>query len=488
MGTFISRIKRDNVEVPQEKRKELGEKLYRLMTMGGMMVLDYFSLFDKKYITLKPIQFNDNGFYFTYNYFEDDIWESAGYNEKKGYFWSNKIGNRQFGLAVVAGYTLEREYLSGIPIIDLNGSVRTCWGSLMWINTALGESYKFKHDDPWEQYLILKQLGKENNYSADNFSCFWDMLNGFRGMMDIIAVTQGIPALIEELDKPQRSDESDSNYKFRLERKEDIEFLLLKINQFKDSSTVPVQEQYEYLISLVRNAFILSYDKDILEQYEANNLDVLYYRIVIYGYTGVIGRIIADVYSKDFWEVWERIKDVAKREPNDHASYAFETDEMFFVSKDDLVYYWSREKPIDFSDEMQEWLHSLKNRFYEIMTKGVSMHSPLKRIQSIMDFAEEHYFQAYFFNDFLNETMENIVDSKYMALWQLFDEVLHVPENLKTASVLFEVDHSQFSRSRRCDHWFWLDEEYKFNKGRQAMRRFIALMANHELRNEIFGF
>ena len=67
MGTFISRIKRDNVEVPQEKRKELGEKLYRLMTMGGMMVLDYFSLFDKKYITLKPIQFNDNGFYFTYN-------------------------------------------------------------------------------------------------------------------------------------------------------------------------------------------------------------------------------------------------------------------------------------------------------------------------------------------------------------------------------------------------------------------------------------
>ena len=38
MGTFISRIKRDNVEVPQEKRKELGEKLYRLMTMGGCII------------------------------------------------------------------------------------------------------------------------------------------------------------------------------------------------------------------------------------------------------------------------------------------------------------------------------------------------------------------------------------------------------------------------------------------------------------------
>ena len=70
MGAFASIIKSDKVEVPQEKRKELGEKMYKLMTLAGMMEDGSFSLFGKTYRTLKPIQFNDDGFYFCYNYFD----------------------------------------------------------------------------------------------------------------------------------------------------------------------------------------------------------------------------------------------------------------------------------------------------------------------------------------------------------------------------------------------------------------------------------
>ena len=137
MGAFASIIKSDKVEVPQEKRKELGEKMYKLMTLAGMMEDGRFSLFGKVYRTLKPIQFNDNGFYFCYNYFEDDFWETAGYDEKEGRFWSSKLGHRQFALGILAGYALEGAYLPGLSAVDYDGGISTGRAYLMWANTAL---------------------------------------------------------------------------------------------------------------------------------------------------------------------------------------------------------------------------------------------------------------------------------------------------------------------------------------------------------------
>ena len=66
---------------------------------------------------------------------------------------------------------------------------------------------------------------------------------------------------------------------------------------------------------------------------------------------------------------------------------------------------------------------------------------------------------------------------------------LHDPENLKAASVLFEIaDPNWVGSSRKCDQWGCLSSEDKFNKGHQAMRRFLALVANRDLRNKVFGF
>ena len=489
MGAFASIIKSDKVEVPQEKRKELGEKMYKLMTLAGMMEDGSFSLFGKTYRTLKPIQFNDDGFYFCYNYFEDDFWETAGYDEKKGRFWSNKIGHRQFALGILAGYALEGAYLPGLSAVDYDGHVSTGKAYLMWANTVLGEHYRTSNGDPWEIYLLLRELGQEKYYSINNFSGFWYTLNGFMGLMDIIAVTKGIQAVVDELGKEQEEDESDEDYRFRLDTKDDVNYMLKTVCEFKKNSTMPIDEQYEYLIELVRDAFVFSIRKDILEKYKANNLEVLYCRILIMNYIGIIGKIIANVYEKDFWEVWDRIKDVAKRDTTKSKIYDYETDEYFQVSKDDLIYFWTKEKPIEFSEDLQAWLQGLKSRFEQIIAEGVNMQFPFRRIKATLDFAQEHYVRIYVFDDFMNETMDYITDARFIALWQLFDEVLHDPENLKAASVLFEIaDPNWVGSSRKCDQWGCLSSEDKFNKGRQAMRRFLALVANRDLRNKVFGF
>ena len=489
MGAFASIIKSDKVEVPQEKRKELGEKMYKLMTLAGMMEDGSFSLFGKTYRTLKPIQFNDDGFYFCYNYFEDDFWETAGYDEKKGRFWSNKIGHRQFALGILAGYALEGAYLPGLSAVDYDGHVSTGKAYLMWANTVLGEHYRTSNGDPWEIYLLLKELGQEKYYSINNFSGFWYTLNGFMGLMDIIAVTKGIQAVVDELGKEQEEDESDEDYRFRLDTKDDVNYMLKTVCEFKKNSTMPIDEQYEHLIELVRDTFVFSIRKDILEKYKANNLEVLYCRILIMSYIGIIGKIIANVYEKDFWEVWDRIKDVAKRDTTKSKIYDYETDEYFQVSKDDLIYFWTKEKPIEFSESLQEWLQGLKGRFDQIMAEGVDMQSPLRRIKNIIDFGESHYYKLLLFEDFINETMDNIADKRFMALWMLFDEVLHDQENLEAAKVVIEhVEWDSLANEYRCGIWWLMSNELRFNKGRQAMRRFVALMANKGLRNKVFGF
>ena len=125
----------------------------------------------------------------------------------------------------------------------------------MWANTALDEHYTTQNGDPWEIYLLLRELGQETYYSAKDFSSYWYTANGFKGLMDIIAVTEGIQAVLDELGQEKEKDESDEEYHYRLGRKANVEFMIQTITQFKEESNMSVQEQYEYLIGLVRDVF-----------------------------------------------------------------------------------------------------------------------------------------------------------------------------------------------------------------------------------------
>ena len=50
---------------------------------------------------------------FDYNYFEDDIWEDAGFYKNACSVWSQKIGHKHFYEAIIAAYTLEGLYTDG---------------------------------------------------------------------------------------------------------------------------------------------------------------------------------------------------------------------------------------------------------------------------------------------------------------------------------------------------------------------------------------
>ena len=60
-----------------------------------------------------------------------------------------------------------------------------------------------------------------------------------------------------------------------------------------------------------------------------------------------------------------------------------------------------------------------------------------------MVYADEEYYRIYTFFDFFEETMENLMDKKYLALWKIYDDMLHSPELEEAGSVIFVPEGSE---------------------------------------------
>lgn len=93
MGSFISTI--GNYSIPEDKLQEFEANVLHVLDIGGMMRLEVVNMFDTEvYLMTKSSVLDDNSgrYWASYNYFEEDMWETMGYNPKKHYVYSNKLG------------------------------------------------------------------------------------------------------------------------------------------------------------------------------------------------------------------------------------------------------------------------------------------------------------------------------------------------------------------------------------------------------------
>lgn len=112
---------------------------------------------------------------------------------------------------------------------------------------------------------------------------------------------------------------------------------------------------------------------------------------------------------------------------------------------------------------------------------------------------DENYYCIYTFAYFLNETIEHLNDKHFLALWRIYDEMLHDPELEEAGSVVFVPEGPEYDnvglyyigeqpRRRLKKSWDIMKKEEKNNRARVTFRRYMALMENKRLRKEIFGF
>ena len=60
---------------------------------------------------------------FHFNYFEDDVWESAGYKIANTSFFSGKIGWKEFNDVVTAVHMLYELYDDNAGLAEINGEI-----------------------------------------------------------------------------------------------------------------------------------------------------------------------------------------------------------------------------------------------------------------------------------------------------------------------------------------------------------------------------
>lgn len=509
MGTFANLYRESGAKIAKEKVEEFKKRLEVLYQAGGMMELERVSLFGKTIGTIRKAAMHEYGMDFYYNYFEDDCWENAGFSIKSNHVWSGKIGWRQFHTAVVAAYVLEELYTDGTAIAMVDADPVTAYAYTGWINYLFQEKFYFKNRDPWKLFKTMHK-DEDNYYLARmNWQDFIREEYGVLGYFEIYAVLNSTEAAVAHIEDLVGVSEEKVDKK---ERQENFNFLNCAkaakkaIEKFKETSPLTGEEAALFLVEMLRKY----YEQDSMalsigDEYSDSVLRAIMLFTAISDVPAYVFKAIAETFEMDFWELWGRFSGVARRriseerEEYNHIVGEVTTMELFHQSPDDMIYYGELDGSIKFSEELQNWFQKIKGQFDGLMKEDVQVANPLRWIVDLMVYADEEYYRIYTFSDFFEETMENLMDKKYLVLWKIYDDMLHSPELEEAGSVIFVPEGSEYEREglhylgeqprrRLITSWDIMEKDKRYNKARVMLRRYMALVANKELREKVFGF
>ncbi len=507
MGVYANLHKAEGSYIPEDKQKEFEERLEKVFQASGMMDSEYVFLFGIKIMLMHKAKMHYHGMDFTYNYFDDDFWENAGYSLKNNRVGSGKIGGRSFSLGVLTAYALEGLYSEGVSFISFNGEWVYEDVLIGWINYLFDEKFAVKNRNIWKMNEIAHY---ENKYGLEEqgIECFFDIMkynDATLSWLEQVAVYKGI-----DIVKPGYSIHENKDADPYLTLYADLfRNMIDELQRRKENGTdeSDIDEVLE-LLEIFYGSNIS--EDDFLRMCTEKGFESFGIFTSKFDLPALAIKIEAENYNKDFWALWDRVRKTinsSKRtfpEPDDapKPETPNSTEEMFKLSYDDMIPYWTEGGKILFSDELENWFIEIKKRYDIMVESDISVegnNDRLKWIIGMLNYANSKYYRIYAFADFFYETLDNLDDRRYLALWKLFEDMLHDPELQEAGSVIFLKNNEERniiinyregdSGARRLNEtWQIMRPEKKFNKARMTFRRYMALVANKELRNKVFGF
>ena len=527
MEELMTILKGDNACVVEEKSEELISGIRTLFNATGMMALGKVNILGKEFTVIKPAVEDDDAITSDYEYFGESIHGKAGVNKKTCSMFSSRPCGDYADLVLGAAYTLEMLLTDGETLLMHRGSIDFfAKEHVFWLNYVLDKKYLPKWKDLWDTYLALKDKGDwTKKISPEQFDYYYVPHNDekYKAYLDILAAEKGMEALTEELAVSGLNGldvrKSSLNEPF-----EELRFFLGGYKEFSDS---PKEKQVEGLIKMLR-----AYYSGNINGLDAEDGSESFFRAVeLLDCPAVIVRAIADSYELDFWDLWDKVSDVAKRKPSGN-TYTLEnirdydtlTEELLFdygFGDDDLVYYWTRDYQPVFSRELKRYFKRLKNSYDKLLTEESDSSKALEYIAGILEYADKTYFNMYVFESFIDESLERLTDARFMALWKLLDKELHKKRNLEgldefysltdeeIAAMCEDMDNDLCEENEPAslddtgdelsdeDKAAILEDMYhgsfsavnalKKHPGRYRIRTLIALLANKALRESILG-
>ncbi len=524
MGRFMDFIKENGAQISEEKLGEFEQRLEALFQAGGMMNAEYVSLYGMKVMMLRKASMQESGMSFGYNYFEDDFWESAGYNRKEHRVYSGKVGWGAFCSTMLAAYVMEELYTDGVAFTMIENYFAASWRATGWMNYLFQDHYCEKVKNPWKVYETYHYSGREYPViDQNNVECFIDDFDSTWAWYSVVLVNEGITSFLNNTNA--KSDKSEMN-RGAGEQSRDSESSVTArgkesalaasvarliwgiIDHFHKKETSDDNEQIEKLLGLLRLYYESGMEpKEFEKECERDGL-LEYAKFIEDDMPAVVVKAIAEFYNRDFWELWTCIRNVvnkssrvAVRKYTAKPASPMSTAEYLHVDNDDLIPYWDGSGRIQFSDELEAWFLDIKRKYDEILSsdrvieKGAG--NVIRWIFNLLKYASDEYYRIFVFADFFEETLENLSDRRYLVLWMLFEDMLYDPKLHEAGSVIFLSESEAQKRHRSPDEgterilknwWFTFLYEEKLNEARRTLRRYLALVANKELRKKVFGF
>lgn len=482
MGTFIKYIDRSN-GIPHEKRAEFKDRIKTLFQHGGMMDLQRQCLLGKEIITISPTDYKGEQIDFTYNYYEDRQWENAGFSLKSFDVYSHDVGKSYFNWVMSAGYVLQGLYSDGDFLVIKDRPVTYDEKSyISWINSLFDSHFAWKNWDRFKVVWMIRDIAKDdfdNDYHVlDIEPLEFEETDSYSGLMSCLEV-ETLHLGSDWMDK--YLDEDDEHVYALIKPMREM------LQSYKNESLEDEDSQIEELLMGIY--LIIKKGHPFLEAFEFND----YYRKIMetsYLFTSpvILLKCISELYGKDFWELFDRVEnfqrtwDMTLHNPLP----ACQLSQLLDIKNDDMIFLWKEDHQIQFSDELTAWFEELKKIFDNQLDKEIHIEQPLFWIMDLLEFACDNYVRIFAFQSFFEESLKNLNNQNYLILWKIFEEMCHDKDMLKNGKVIFI--NGQQPSNKNSDEWWFIDRNEMGNSARMKLKRYMALVANKELRKSVFGF
>ena len=494
------------MNIPEDKREEFTKLVLKLLNVGGMIQFEKVRIFGKEIALIKPPEPDENGrVAFHYNYFEDSAWETVSYNVRNCEFHSGKIGNNEFSDVIMAIYSLYELYDEGMGIALLNADIAPADLCVAWINHVLGTSHSIKKRFRlWEyfekEYFDALEKGCQCEMKLSNVYALIpkyavEAVGGI-DFSDLCYIFEGTDSLLKE----ELKEGSYAEAIFQCKE------LLTVYFHLTDSIASAKEHLYQFL-KMGRKQRCQIDDMDLKELGKLSL--TIPARAFLY--------LSAELLKENFWEVWRGLKEDVYKDEDVSSYISIELEEWrrkmrempvepeetymylrqdgpftfyktpeelegkpnYYLSNDERAFWWDGNE--DFlSKEMDAWLKTLAER-HQKLTEAMDISSSddknfLEDFVSTLHEIECFYKRVYAFRDMYYEFLMNYSDRRYIAAVKLLKELAE--ENRESGKVIDKVG---------C-YWDLTSKNVTFNEGRRNMKRYLAVMANKELRKKYFRF
>ena len=485
-----------NGNIPENKREEFSKHIIKILNYGGMMQFEKVNLFGYEISLLKPLRLEgEKEICFHYNYFEEDSWETAGYDPKDAIFYTEKIGSYEFCDVVTAAYLLYELYDDGIGLACSDSQIAGA-SYVGWINQVLGTTFSMKKRFRiWEQIehiILTKDECRNLNFVPRGMM----YLAGGTELADFFYIKEGTASLTKDVVET-------GTYPF------DVYFCKEAIRRFLYGGDPGARLELVYnLLKRNRDARMAIGDTELAKLSEYSLF--LPARVFVY--------LAAELTGGTFRDEWEKVRnevyhdEVMKQYESDtlkqwraekrsewiapiRTADALRQDSYFlfyntpeelkqtpnyYLSDDDRLYWWDGSDEVILSEKADAWLRKLAQKHEEIM-QTLSENEPsydvyLERFIKLLSDANNYYKRIFPFREMFYEFLRNITRKEYIAAIELFQILVH--ENKEEGKIINHTQGSWSSKSRNVTH----------NIARLRLKRYLSVMANLGLRKKYFSF